>query len=265
MKILTLNCWGGRIPSLPGFLAQIEADVYCLQEVYSAPKGTPPFFTPRIDWPIHVRLFEELSERLPDHRASFYPMTEGWMFDEAEKKHRIQSGIATFVKRTLPIIKERMEFTGAYQHNKGKEIPPSRNMHSIQIWRSDVQKPLTVTHMHGLWIPNGKGDTPERIKQAYVLKYMCQDMWGDGKDGDMVVCGDFNVLPESATFRILGSLGLKELVTGNGHTGTRTGFYTRSPERFADYMFVSDSLVKNNFEVLTRPEVSDHCPLLLYC
>ncbi len=76
------------------------------------------------------------------------------------------------------------------------------------------------------------------------------------------MCGDFNVLPGSETLRTLEALGLTELVTGNGHTDTRTSHYKKSP-RFADYMLVSGNVRVRQFDAVAQPEVSDHRALLL--
>jgi len=77
-----------------------------------------------------------------------------------------------------------------------------------------------------------------------------------------VVCGDFNVLPDSETFEILGSLGLVDLVTSRGHDDTRTSHYKKQP-RFADYMLVTSNVEVIRFDPVAEPEVSDHRALLL--
>ena len=78
----------------------------------------------------------------------------------------------------------------------------------------------------------------------------------------IVVCGDFNVLPESALFRLFQSNQLEDLVCKNGHHDTRTSFYSKRP-RYADYMMVSPEIKVVRFEVPVTPEVSDHRPLIL--
>jgi endonuclease/exonuclease/phosphatase family metal-dependent hydrolase len=78
----------------------------------------------------------------------------------------------------------------------------------------------------------------------------------------LIVCGDFNVLPESRLFEALAGLGLKDLVTTRGFHDTRTSHYAK-PVRFADYLLVSDEVAVLSFDVVESPEVSDHRPLLL--
>jgi endonuclease/exonuclease/phosphatase family metal-dependent hydrolase len=114
--------------------------------------------------------------------------------------------------------------------------------------------------MHGLRDPAGKGDTAARDEQAVALIRLIERVWpGDER---LVVCGDFNVLPDSSTFTILARLGLSDLVTGYGLVDTRTSYYLKQG-RFADYMLVTPEVKVAKFEVVAAPEVSDHRALLL--
>jgi endonuclease/exonuclease/phosphatase family metal-dependent hydrolase len=116
---------------------------------------------------------------------------------------------------------------------------------------------VVVVHVHGLRDPEGKDDTPSRRRQAERLVGIVSRL---EKPGDLtIVCGDMNLLPDSETIAILGARGLVDLV---GTTDTRTSRYPRSV-RHANYLLVSEPDAVNNFEVLTEPEVSDHCPLVL--
>lgn len=74
-----------------------------------------------------------------------------------------------------------------------------------------------------------------------------------------MVCGDFNVLPDSETFGVLAELGLVDLV---GRTDTRTSRYPEAL-RHADYLLVSDRAAVRRFDAPALPEVSDHRPLIL--
>lgn len=114
--------------------------------------------------------------------------------------------------------------------------------------------------MHGLRELSGKQDTPARIAQAHALARVI-DQVRQPNDG-LIVCGDFNVLPDSRTFEILGGLGLTDLVTGRGFTDTRTSWYEKAG-RHADYLLVDGGIAVQRFEVVTQPEVSDHRALLL--
>ena len=114
--------------------------------------------------------------------------------------------------------------------------------------------------MHGLRDLAGKQDTPERLAQAQRLRDLTFSV---AEAGDrLVVCGDFNVLPDSKTFDIFLQDGLVDLVIARGFQGTRNSQY-KKPGKFADYMLVNDGLLDTRFDVVYDPEVSDHCPLVL--
>lgn len=123
-----------------------------------------------------------------------------------------------------------------------------------------ASRSVTIVHLHGLRDLGGKGDTPARDAQTNRLIELIGSIRRDG-DG-LVVCGDFNVLPESRMIEALRGIGLTELVTGRGFTDTRTSFYGKTP-RFADYMLVSDDVDVRQFDVVSEPEVSDHRALLV--
>ena len=140
------------------------------------------------------------------------------------------------------------------------EHPRSRNAHAVKVFDYEKGRPIVVAHMHGLRDLNGKMDTPERTAQANKFLSIANQM--TQKNDALVVCGDFNVEPDSETLRIFGKAGLTELVTTRTTKGTRNSQYKKQ-SRFADYMLVNENIDVMDFEVVFQPEVSDHCPLIL--
>ena len=124
----------------------------------------------------------------------------------------------------------------------------------------DSDRSISVTHMHGLRDLNGKMDTPERAQQAQRLLELSNQV--SAPEDLVIVCGDFNVEPESETLRMLANAGFTELVTGGGFSDTRTSHY-KKPGKFADYMLINDADSVQKFDVIYNPEISDHCPLVL--
>lgn len=114
--------------------------------------------------------------------------------------------------------------------------------------------------MHGLRDLNGKMDTQERAEQARRLLVLSRQV--SEPDDLSVICGDFNVEPNSETFGILAQGGFSDLVTGRGFESTRNSHY-KKPGKFADYMLVNRADAVRSFDVTYDPEVSDHCPLVL--
>ena len=70
MRVLSLNCWGGRLGRpLVDYLAAAAADVLCLQEVIHTPGCPQEWLSYRDDGaelPQRADLFGELRTALPD-------------------------------------------------------------------------------------------------------------------------------------------------------------------------------------------------------
>jgi endonuclease/exonuclease/phosphatase family metal-dependent hydrolase len=139
--------------------------------------------------------------------------------------------------------------------------PRSRSAHAVRVFDYGAQRPVSVTHMHGLRDLKGKMDTPERAAQARRLLALSRQV--SEADDVMVICGDFNVEPGSQTLTLLSDAGLSELVTGRGFTSTRSSHY-KKPGKYADYMLINRMEAVAGFNVVYDPEVSDHCPLILH-
>jgi len=76
-----------------------------------------------------------------------------------------------------------------------------------------------------------------------------------------VLCGDFNLLPDTESLKRLEGIGLRNLIKEYGITSTRTSFYDK-PAKFADYALVSEGIEVKDFKILPD-EVSDHSPMYL--
>ena len=264
MRIVSLNAWGGRLyePLMP-YLIDVDADVLCLQEVVRTHDAESDWLVYRdhgMELQQRANLFEELKAALPGHDAFFLPVARGDLFD-GDRQLFSEFGLATFVRKSYPVIGQAAGFVhGEFSTDGWGAHPRSRNAHCVRLFDYEQGYPITIAHMHGLRDTAGKGDTPARRHQADALVEIIRQV----RQGDerLVVCGDFNVLPDSVTFEILGRLGLAELVTSRGHDDTRTSHYRKQP-RFADYMLVTSNIEVINFDPVAEPEVSDHRALLL--
>ena len=83
-----------------------------------------------------------------------------------------------------------------------------------------------IAHMHGLRDLRGKMDTPERFDQAHRFAALVRSV--AELNDRIVICGDFNVEPDSQTFDVLAEFGLTELVTERGFSGTRSSSCRRT-------------------------------------
>jgi endonuclease/exonuclease/phosphatase (EEP) superfamily protein YafD len=262
VKIISLNAWGGaRYAELMGYLRAEMPDILLLQEVVHSPDTTADWLTYRDGahvLPQRANLFAEVARALPDHAAYFCPAAQGSLW-QGDREVPSYWGIASFVHKRLVVVGQTQGFVHKDFGPKGFGAHPrSRSAHVIRL--HEAGRLVTVGHMHGLRDLGGKGDTPERLAQAERLAGMVRSV--AGAQDEIVVGGDFNVAPGSATFAVLGGLGLNDLVTGRGFSGTRTSLYQK-PGRFADYMLVNAQVQVRGFQVVMAPEVSDHCPLVL--
>jgi endonuclease/exonuclease/phosphatase family metal-dependent hydrolase len=236
------------------------ADVLCVQEVTWTP-GYDGWVTyvdaDRTLWQ-RASLFEDLRRALPRHQAHFLTCDTGPVRGEDGVVRRQHFGIATLVAPHLAIIGGEASFVhGAFAHHDAwPSEDRGRVAHAVRI-ADDARRCVTIAHCHGVRMASGKGDTPQRRRQAEQIAALVGRV---SRPGDVVVvAGDLNVMPNSETFDVLGRAGLTDLV---GDRDTRTPAYLK-PVRHADYLLVSDRDAVASFEVLAEPEVSDHRPLVL--
>ncbi|MEP5762864.1 MAG: endonuclease/exonuclease/phosphatase family protein [Litoreibacter sp.] len=264
MEIMCLNGWGGKLhEDLLPYVQAAAPDILCLQEVVHTPTSENDWLTYRdCDHVLSQRanFFRDVSTALPDHVATFCPAARGVLWDQ-DQSIPSQWGLATFVHKSVPIVGQIQGFVHkAYSPNGYGDHPRSRSAHGVRVCDYSSDRFLSVTHMHGLRDLNGKMDTPERTEQAKRLLDLSQNV--SAPEDIAVICGDFNVEPNSETLRILAAAGFSELVTGRNFTGTRNSRY-KKPGRFADYLLINDVDAVKGFDVVYDPVVSDHCPLVL--
>jgi endonuclease/exonuclease/phosphatase (EEP) superfamily protein YafD len=125
---------------------------------------------------------------------------------------------------------------------------------------SNEGKKVVITNLHGLWEQSIKGDTELKLEQSKriikVLQYLKTRF-----ASEIIMAGDFNLLPSTESIRMIELFGLRNLITEYGIIDTRTEYYKKEL-RYADYVFVSSGITVNTFKVL--PDiVSDHAPLQL--
>jgi endonuclease/exonuclease/phosphatase family metal-dependent hydrolase len=262
VRILSVNAWGGALhDELVAWLPGSGADIVCLQEVTRTPglTGWTRFEDPERTLPQRADLFDDVRRGLPRHQAFFLASDAGPVSDETGARHRQDFGVATFVAEHLPVVGVDSTYVhGNFtDHAEWTAGDRPRNALAVRTVDRTTGRTVCVTAMHGLRDPAGKADTPARHSQAERLAdLVCRIR----RPGDLsVVCGDFNLLPDSKTFDILAGVGLTDLV---GHADTRTSHY-RKPVRHANYLLVSDPAAVARFEILAEPQVSDHRILVL--
>lgn len=235
MKLICLNLWGGRIrePLLDFIRRHEDVDVFCFQEIYNKAKTSMAPIKVEPD----LRLLETLEATLPHHTAFFEPV----ILDVF--------GIGMFVKNTHKISDQ-----GAILLYENPNYAMFGGDHDTKMqWVR--MGPLTIMNARGLYTGTGKGDTPTRIEQSRRIRTFM-----DSVKGPKILCGDFNLRPDTESFRMLEE-GMIDLVTLHHIPTTRPPIY-KGVEKFADYILVSPDIKVIEFKVL-QDEVSDHLPLYL--
>ena len=119
---------------------------------------------------------------------------------------------------------------------------------------------LNIFNYHGIAKPGDKLDTAERLEQSEkILK-----IWHN-TGGHKILCGDFNLMPETQSVKILERSArnlIKEFNIDNTRNALSWNKFGHSKQHFADYVFVSPEIKVKSFEV-PYMEVSDHLPMEL--
>lgn len=248
MKLLSLNIWGGQVyEPLIGFIKEQSetVDIFCFQEMLNGIKGEKSDVISNAPNAI-VDIYSQFQDILLGFQGYFAPAQD-------------EAGNAIFIRKNIKVLKEDNFFVYRFlnSYKDGKTETMGRNLQYIQFKVEDKQ--FIVANLHGLWDPQGKGDTPERIKQFKKVKEFL-----DNCEGKKILCGDLNLLPDTQSMLIL-EKEMKNLVKDYKITSTRSSLYSRfldKNDKFADYVLVSKDVSVKDFKVLSN-EVSDHLPLFL--
>jgi len=256
MKLISLNIWGGqKHKELLEFIEKIngQIDIICLQEVFKSDVNT-------FSRGSKMNIYSDLEKILIDYKIVYAPTFTN--YDLITKTDFDTSfGQATFVKKNIDLISEGTVFT--YKNFDKKEIlyvdesgeywDLPRNFHYIIAGENG--KEFLIANVHGFWKRGAKKDTSQSLAQSDKILELL-----DTFNGPKILCGDFNLAPETQSMRKL-EKNLINLITKNNVQNTRSKFYTRN-EKFADYILVSPDVKVEKFEVINE-HVSDHLPLYL--
>jgi len=189
-----------------------------------------------------------------------------WITDAMRKNGKMHRDFNGFVEQgnevlsKFPIISATNEH---YYKNYSLELEWA-NFHtedhprSVQIVELKVNdKKLQILNLHGVY-SRDKKDSERTIAQCkYILDAAKR------KNTPTIIVGDFNLFPNTKSIKIL-SKEFRNLIEEYKITSTRPKFNdgTDNGENTVDFIFVSDKIKVNNFEVL-KTDISDHFPLIL--
>lgn len=253
MKLISLNLWGGRAyDKFSSFLEREKegTDIFCFQEVLDYGLGKPDQDSQDAKLLHQTDRFQEMPDLYPKLEKGLKDFN-GYLTDTYSSG---MERLSIFVKKSLDSTEETIqvhETLPLMVHGKPYNIGCIMQHVNIKIDHGSFD----IANVHGLWQHSSKDDTPERLNQSKEINRILSG-FGDSR----ILCGDFNLLPNTESIRIL-EKDMKNLIKEYNVTNTRSSLYTKSL-RYADYVFVSDGVNVNDFRVLDEP-VSDHLPLLL--
>lgn len=262
VRIVSVNAWCGTMfDDFAAWLPSVGADVVCLQEVPRTPgvSGNVTYVDDERTLDQRADLFADVVDLLPSHQGSFVASDAGPVVTPDGRTHRQEFGLAVFVEQRTPVIGQLAAYVHGdfLDHERWPASHRPRVAQGVRVVDRASERAVSVLHLHGIRLAEGKGDTPERGRQAQRIVEKLDHLRAPGDLA--VVCGDLNLLPDSATFETLAAAGLTDLV---GTADTRSSRYLK-PVRHASYLALSEPEAVKGFEIVADPEVSDHRPLVV--
>ena len=243
MKLITLNIWGGKVfePLMDFFKKHAEdTDIFCLQEVFNNPPHIKSLVQTKV---AKEDIYKDIEGVLKDFDGYFAPTQDG------------EESLTMFVKKNLGVHEIADQFVYRWRNAMEGNDASTYGINVQHAKFSKDKKNYIVCNLHGHWTPNFKGDNPARLEQSENIKKLL-----DNFEGAKILCGDFNVAPDTKSMEIL-ETSMRNLVKEYNITTTRSHFYTKE-HKFADYILVSPEIQVKKFEVV-QDVVSDHLPLML--
>lgn len=247
MKLISLNTWGCRITeSLYQYIKEQSetTDIFCFQEILKGGNGK----TSRGEIKSG---FEDISEILEGYTGYFSRYEEGGYYNENSSGLDFEYGVACFVRTGLKqdfidgitlcdLDKKWNDYSGGFAAGAALAIKV---------------EDYVIENVHGIWQESIKTDTEAKIEQSKKILELA-----NRKDGRKVICGDFNLLPDTKSIKMF-SDECDDLINKYNISSTRSSLYTKEL-RYSDYAFTDKKIITDNFLVQDL-NISDHLPLLL--
>ncbi|MBI2022278.1 endonuclease/exonuclease/phosphatase family protein [Candidatus Daviesbacteria bacterium] len=255
MKLISLNAFGGtKFVALADFIDKQKdsTDIFCFQEIFDTPTDM------KNSKGVRTNLYFEISKILKDFNGHFAPASKNHDL-EGVVDFEVFFGLVTFVKKSLTVISQdtQMLFNKKFGSlgEAFKKLP--KNIQMLKI-RNDG-KVCNIFNLHGQWYPETKLDTKKRLIQSKKIVSLINK-----SSGKKIICGDFNLEPNTKSIKIIEQSGLINLIKKFHVKATRVANFKKygDIQYFADYIFVSKGVEVKNFKV-PKVKISDHLPLIL--
>lgn len=229
-----------------------DTDIYCFQEVFKTTTNKTESIGFRLN------LYEELGKALPNHQGYFVSCVENYIagsFQPDFVDFNLSWGLAIFINKKLKVLSNGDFFVygGKNTFNPKDTNTFPKSLQHLTFLKDN--KSFVVCNLHGIWLREGKQDSPSRLTQSNQIN----DFFGK-LVGGKILCGDFNLDITTESITIL-EKNLRNLIKEYKITTTRNKYFPGT-DKFADYTFVSDDIKVKNFQV-PNVEISDHLPMIL--
>ncbi len=114
-------------------------------------------------------------------------------------------------------------------------------------------KEIQIINVHALWNKDKIGDSRTIMQSKFILSKIRKDI-------PSIVVGDFNLLPDTESIRIINEK-MRNLINEYSIKSTRPNVVDRE-DGVCDYIFVNEKVKVNDFKVINN-SISDHLPLIL--
>lgn len=240
MKIIQLNAWQGKFRrEIIAFLKAEKPDFVCMQEVNDL-KGRSGY-----------KFFATLDEIKEGAGFSGAFMSPAYSCRYMERELEYGNAILSHV----PFVSTETVFTrGKYKRHFDIEKDDG-NTRNLQVASVKVGgKTLNILNHHGHRVPESKAGDDETMRQMGIIAGIV-----DGLQGPVVMCGDFNLAPDSQSLSLINDK-LTNLSMKNNLRRTYNQF--SAVHAVCDYIFVNDEVKVRSFE-MSDEVVSDHKALVL--
>ncbi|HEX6462342.1 MAG TPA: endonuclease/exonuclease/phosphatase family protein [Candidatus Saccharimonadales bacterium] len=239
MKLMTLNAWQGRLERvLLKHLEQQNLDFACMQEVVDYEGKTGGLISSYSKIGASLRLDQHFFSPLNTLKFGNRSITFG-----------------NIIYSNLPFEQSETIFTrGQYKDDFDFDVD-DYNIRALQHTAVKVgDKKLHILNHHGHHIDAHKLGDEETMRQtALIIEYIKQ------LDGAVILCGDFNLSPESESIKLFDSI-LQNLSVAYALETTRS-LLTYKKE-VCDYIFVNNDVDVKGFS-MDETIISDHNALIL--
>lgn len=239
MKLITLNVWQGRLERvLLKHLETFDVDFACTQETVSYEGQSGGL----------VSSYQRIGNSLKLDQQFFSPLTSMPLGNK-----NISFGNAIY--SNVPFAETSNIFTrGSYKEDFDFNVD-DYNVRAFQYALVELDnKKLNILNYHGHHIDAHKLGDKETLRQVVQIADYIK-----GLDGAVILCGDFNLEPESESIKYLDSF-MNNLSVKYSLKTTRSSLTYKN--EVCDYIFINDDIVVNDF-TMDETIISDHNALIL--